>query len=218
VKNKIHWYDGFFYDKFIAPNQDLSFDIIEDFVSKEMTLLDIGCGTGRLLFKLKDKCLKFDGIDLSEKNINYAVNMLEKNPADNISFFHGDAADFLVNSDIKYDAAILTYVIHEVDEIDRVKLLNIISEKAEKIIIVDYLVPIQKGIMNFINGVVEFLAGKEHYRNFKSYVKNNGLDGLAEKTGLIKKMEIKNSPLTSHFVVFKKRSFTTNKKCKTCVR
>lgn len=204
MKNKKHWYDGLFYDKFIAPNQDLSFDIIEDFIEKDMKLLDVGCGTGRLSFRLKDKCRKIDGIDLSEKNIKFAKKKLGLNPADNLSFFLGDVVDYLKNGSGNYDAAVLTYVIHEVDEKDRVNMLRAISEKADKIIIVDYLVPIQRGIMNFINGIVEFLAGKEHYRNFNSYIKNRGVDGLAEKSGLVKKIEIKNSPMTSHFVILRK--------------
>lgn len=34
IENKNHWYDGLFYDKFIAPNQDKSYRIIKKIISR----------------------------------------------------------------------------------------------------------------------------------------------------------------------------------------
>ena len=70
--NKKHWYDGIFYDKVIAPNQDKAFRVAKDMMNKQSSVIDVGCGTGRLSFQLADKCKKVDGIDLSEKNIGVA--------------------------------------------------------------------------------------------------------------------------------------------------
>jgi 2-polyprenyl-3-methyl-5-hydroxy-6-metoxy-1,4-benzoquinol methylase len=72
ANNKYHWYDGWFYDTIIAPNQDKLFDQIKDLVAPHSTIIDVGCGTGRLEFALADKCKSVLGIDLSKNNINRA--------------------------------------------------------------------------------------------------------------------------------------------------
>ena len=51
-ENKNHWYDGLFYDKIIAPNQDRAFQIVKSLINKNSSVLDVGCGTGRLAFQL----------------------------------------------------------------------------------------------------------------------------------------------------------------------
>ena len=98
----------------------------------------------------------------------------------------------------------MTYVIHEVDEKERVNLLNEISFIADKIIIGDYLVPRSNGFWSLLNEVVEFAAGSEHYRNYKNYVANGGIYDLANKSSLKIINEIKNHPSTSHLVVMVK--------------
>ncbi len=69
VNNKNHWYDGKFYDILIAPNQDRAFNIAINLIKEQSSVIDVGCGTGRLSFQLKDRCKVVDGIDLSERNI-----------------------------------------------------------------------------------------------------------------------------------------------------
>jgi 2-polyprenyl-3-methyl-5-hydroxy-6-metoxy-1,4-benzoquinol methylase len=199
-----HWYDGWFYDLFIAPNQDKAYEKIKYYIPEGSSVLDAGCGTGRLCYQLNEKCNKIDGIDASEKNIiiakkNYAEKLHSK-----INFYHSDIKSFLEESKNKYDYAILSYVIHEINEIKRENILRLLSLYADKIIIVDYLTPHPKSFMGIINRSVEFLAGKTHNRNFKSYLKNDGLIGLSKKTGLEIIDEIKNNPKTSHIAVFRK--------------
>ncbi|MFH1198360.1 MAG: class I SAM-dependent methyltransferase [bacterium] len=204
IQNKNHWYDGWFYDKLIAPNQDKSFSILKSFVEENSTLLDVGCGTGRLAFQIADKCKKVIAIDLSSKNIEVAKRNLAANPASNIEFLHADIDSLLTKNEMKFNYSVLSYVIHEVDEEDREGILTSLIKISDKIILIDYLVPRPKTIWNFINEIVEFLAGKNHYMNFKSYVRNNGIAGLAEQTGLRITKQIKNCPGTTHFVVLTK--------------
>ncbi|MBE0551005.1 MAG: methyltransferase domain-containing protein [Ignavibacterium sp.] len=201
--DKNHWYDGWFYDRMIAPNQDRIFREIKKVLKPNSTIIDVGCGTGRFSFSVADKVKSVVGIDLSSKNIAKANHTLQKNPNNKISFLHTNLAN-LISQNNHYDYAVMTYVIHEVNPEERIALLKEMSQIADKIIIGDYLVPVNKGFWSALNVVVEYLAGKEHYTNFKDFVANYGLIRLAENAGLKISSEIKDKPVTSQLLVLSK--------------
>lgn len=201
MKDKKHWYDGKFYDRLIAPNQDRMFAQIKNLIPQYSKILDVGCGTGRLSFQLSNYCEKVVGIDLSSKNISVANSNLKNSSKKNVFFVHGDVKKIKNDISEKFDFAVITYVIHEVDDEERVKLLMEIKQVAENIIIGDYIVPTPNSLWGKLNVIVEYFAGKEHYNNFKSYVKNGGIDYLVKCAELKIVKEIKNEPSTSHLVV-----------------
>ena len=203
MRNKDHWYDGWFYDTVIAPNQDKLFGQIKDLVLPQSTIIDIGCGTGRLEFFLADKCKSLTGIDLSKRNITRANMSLLKRPDNKITFLHSDISE-IKSAGKHFDFAVLTYVIHEVNEDERIDLLKDISLVADKIIIGDYSVPRPQGPGGFLSETIEFIAGTEHYRNYKSYVANGGLAYLADKAGLKITNEILNHQSINLIVVLEK--------------
>ncbi len=200
IENKNHWYDGWFYDALIAPNQDRMFREIKNVIKSDSTIIDVGCGTGRFSFSVADKVQKVVAIDLSKKNIDKANKTLLKNPNTKISFRHTNLSK-LISQNLHFDYAVMTYVIHEVNPDERITLLKEMAQIADQIIIGDYLVPINKGFWNILNEVVEFLAGKEHYANFNNFSANKGLYGLADQAGLKILSEIKNKPATSQMLV-----------------
>lgn len=200
LENKKHWYDGWFYDLLIAPNQDRLFSEIRNLIEKNSAVIDVGCGTGRLSFFIEDKVSNMLGIDLSKKNIEKANQKLSRKPTNKISFLHTSVSK-LISQKFHYDYAVMTYVIHEVNEEERVKLLKEISFIADKIIIGDYHIIQKNFLWRWLNELVEFAAGKEHYKNYKNYIFNGGLKGLANKTDLKIIMEIENRPLTSHLLI-----------------
>jgi ubiquinone/menaquinone biosynthesis C-methylase UbiE len=204
VNNKDHWYDGLFYDRFIAPHQDASFDMLKDLIKDNSALLDAGCGTGRLAFRLADKCSKIVGVDLSERNISVAKTNLLKSSVQNIEFYHADINKFIAKSDTLFDYAVISYAIHEIDEENRELTLNSLSRMAKEIIIIDYLIPQPSTPLKILSEAVEFAAGWNHYRNYKSFMRNNGIEGLAKLNGLKIVREIKNAPLTSHIALLAK--------------
>ena len=114
MNDKKHWYDGYFYDKLIAPNQDKMFNIIRNLIPTNSTVVDIGCGTGRLSFQLSDQCKNVVGLDLSSKNIKVAESNLKTSSKINLSFVHGDIKKLQKESFEKFDFAVITYVIHEI--------------------------------------------------------------------------------------------------------
>jgi len=204
TQNKNHWYDGWFYDTIIAPNQDKLFSQIKNLIEEQKTIIDVGCGTGRLSFSLADRCKSILGIDLSKRNIDRANLTLNQRPDTKISFYHGNVSELHHNGLTHFDYAVLTYVIHEVNEEERINLLNEIARVADKIIIGDYLVPSPSGFNGFLSKFIEFIAGKEHYRNYKSYMANGGIYYLAKKAGLKITNEITNQPQTSHIAILVK--------------
>ena len=184
AKNKNHWYDGWFYDTLIAPNQDKLFGQIKDMIGQDSEIIDIGCGTGRFEFAIAGKCRSVLGIDLSERNIKRAKKNLFNSPDNKISFHHGNLTEIINEGGNHFDFAILTYVIHEVNKEERIDLLKQTAGIAEKIIIGDYVVPKPKGLPGFLSELIEFVAGREHYRNYKSYMADGGMVFLAESAGL----------------------------------
>ena len=184
AKNKNHWYDGWFYDTLIAPNQDKLFGQLRDMIGPDSEIIDIGCGTGRFEFAIAGKCRSVLGIDLSERNIKRAKKTLFNSPDNKISFHHGNLTEIINEGGNHFDFAILTYVIHEVNKEERIDLLKQTAGIAEKIIIGDYVVPKPKGLPGFLSELIEFVAGREHYRNYKSYMADGGMVFLAESAGL----------------------------------
>ena len=204
TENKYHWYDGWFYDTFIAPNQDKLFGQLKNLIEPDSRIIDVGCGTGRLAFALADNCKSVLGIDLSKRNIDRANITLHQRPNSKISFHHGNVSEINHEKQFHFDYAVLTYVIHEVNEEERLSLLKDIAQIADKIIIGDYIVPKPIGFEGHLSKLIEFLAGTEHYRNYKSYMANGGIYYLANKAGLKIIQEVKEQPSTNHIVVLAK--------------
>ena len=194
-KNKQHWYDGIFYDKIIAPNQKNLFKQIIDVLKVDSSVLDVGCGTGLFSFSATEKCESVLGIDLSIKNIEKANSNLQKKINEKLLFEH-TTIDELIQQNKHFDYAVMTYVIHEVNEEERIPLLNAIAKVTDIIIIGDYLIPQPRNYSAKMTEIIEFLAGREHYQNFKNYERNGGIHSLAKKAGLNIQQEIINETNT----------------------
>ena len=205
TRNKTHWYDGWLYDTIIAPSQDVLFGQIKTLIEPRSNIIDVGCGTGRLAFTLADHCQSVFGIDLSKKNIVRANLRLSSKPDDRISFHHLNLNEIPKGEQKYFDFAVMTYVIHEVNEDERINLLIEMAQVSNKIILGDYCVPRPKGYAGFISKTIEFLAGREHYRNYKTYMAKGGIHYLADAAGLKIMNEIKNQPSVSHIAVLVKK-------------
>lgn len=202
--NKKHWYDGWFYDRVIAKHQDRLFYQIIDLIEPGKDIIDVGCGTGRFGFLAAGKCRSILGIDLSERNIRRALETLSKKPDGKLSFMHNSVSEIISDSNRHFDYAVLTFVIHEVDEGERLNLLNEIFLLADKVIIGDYLIPQPQKLIKAANETVEFLGGREHYNNFKSYAAAGGILGLVKKGGYKAEKEIIENMSAMHLVIITK--------------
>jgi len=73
--------------------KDLVLNIAKKYSISQDTVLDLGCGTGSLLIKLKDCFSKLYGLDISENMIKKAKEKAKTNET-NIKFFHDDMVTF----------------------------------------------------------------------------------------------------------------------------
>ena len=204
IKNKKSWYDGKFYDKFIAPNQDTGFKRIYTLIPENSSVIDIGCGTGRLALQLANSCKSVTGVDISLKNINVAKTKLKSSYFDNVSFVHADANNLSLIESQKYDFTVFSYVLHEINDEHRLNLISKLKTLSNNIIISDYLVPLPKNLWGILTRGVEYLAGSDHYKNFIDYVNLGGIEYLVQKSGLKVIQEIKENSKTSHIVLLSK--------------
>ncbi len=186
--NKKHWYDGLFYSLVIDKGGVELRNKISNFIRKDSNVIDVACGTGELVFKLAGKCNQVVGVELSSKMFKFAKS---KNDYSNIKFYHMSAAN-LSNKFKKqeFDYAVISFALHEMSVEDRIKVLKQMKKVANELIIADFTAPLPKKFQSNIIRLVEFLAGKEHYTNHKSFMKQEGVKGLLKKLDLKVKKEI----------------------------
>ncbi|WP_319500815.1 class I SAM-dependent methyltransferase [uncultured Draconibacterium sp.] len=152
-------------------------------INKGDTVIDIACGTGAQLFELAAKAKSVTGVDLSESMVRYSTNNAKKQKVSNATFVVGDATDLRIFYQQKFDVAILSMALHQFDPDLHKIILGEIKKVAEKIVVLDYAVPLPKNYVGVGSKVAEFLAGIEHNRNFKSYSQAGGLATILPANG-----------------------------------
>ena len=149
-------------------------------------VLDICCGTGDQVFYYAKAGTMATGIDLNSNMLKLATRDKRKQALDNVSFQLADAQN-LSFKDNYFDYASISLALHETGRTVRD---NIISEmkrvvkKGGTLIFIDFQVPLPKNLLPCLVKAIEFLAGRNHFRNFKDYIKQGGLDAILKKNQL----------------------------------
>ncbi|MCG8411302.1 MAG: alpha/beta fold hydrolase [Bacteroidales bacterium] len=100
-------------------------------LKEDMTLLDIGCGTGKMTYELAQYIPKgkITGIDISEKQIESANSRIKKNKARNINFKTGNVLN-LEYSDETFDVVWChTLLMHLKEPVEALKEISRILKK-----------------------------------------------------------------------------------------
>jgi ubiquinone/menaquinone biosynthesis C-methylase UbiE len=147
-------------------------------IGANKSVIDIACGTGAQLFEIAGKSTKVTGVDLSESMIGFAIKTADKRGISNTDFRVGDATDLSIFQDNTFDFAILSLAIHQFSPDLHPPILSEMKRVAKEIILLDYAVPLPKNYVGYGSRVAEFLAGREHNRNFKKYYKLGGLNTI----------------------------------------
>jgi len=150
--------------------------IIYDITEPNATAVDIGCGTGELVFFLAPRLTKVIGLDINENVLKYSRKKMRGLEIDNVKFIEKDVndADFL--NKYQFDYAILSMVLHQFSTAEANQVLDSAKKVARYIILVDFSIPLPATIAGQGALLIEKIAGGEHYNNFKAYQKNNGLN------------------------------------------
>ena len=176
--------NGLIYRGFIDPVLSSYYGKVTSEINPGDIILDIASGTGSLAISISEIAGKVTGIDLSEEMVGIANRMAGKRNKDNIEFMMLDASDLTLFKEDDFNVAVTSMAIHQFDPILAVRILKEMQRIARKVIIMDYNFPIWRIIPRLVILAIERIAGGDHYRNFKSYNSEGGLDYYIKKAGL----------------------------------
>ena len=149
------------------------------------SVLDVGCGTGKLLETYADAGAMCSGIDLSEAMLAEARKLL----ADRADLRRGDATAMPFDDDT-FDLATCSLMIHELGpDIQRGVLSEMarVTKQDGRLLVVDYRIGslrLKGRILRGFSTVAERLAGSTHYGNWRRYMRAGGLPSVLADTGL----------------------------------
>ncbi len=171
-------YSARFYDSllspFIRPIRKRVIALVKRY--RYQSILDVCCGTGDQLKLLKQHGFDGEGIDLSDAMLQVAGR--GKHKADCIQ---QDATGMQYQNG-QFDLAMTTFSLHEKQHDTARKILEEmvrVTAGEGDILIVDYALSNKTSLLSkkLIYGI-EWIAGGEHYQNFKEYIEYGGLPKL----------------------------------------
>jgi len=179
------FYDGRIY----AGVMDRFLSGLHDFVAAQIDpgqrLLDAGCGTGSLLFRLSPTASQAVGVELSPAMVEFADKQAARQGMENISFVLGDITHILVDRpDGDFDIATAVMVLHEMPAEVRVPVLLELTRVADRVLCLDFRASMPWNLAGLRNRIFELAAGREHFSAFRDFQRREGLFGIAETAGL----------------------------------
>jgi ubiquinone/menaquinone biosynthesis C-methylase UbiE len=146
-------------------------------------VLDVCCGTGAQSFFYGRKGIVSWGIDLEPLMIEFAEKRRARLGLANTFFQRASAMD-LPFKDATFDHASISMGLHEKEGASRDRIITEMRRVVKKdgaLIIVDYRVPCPRNVYGYAVRAVEQIAGEEHFRCFRDFMANGGLDSLLRK-------------------------------------
>ena len=189
-KRKDHFYQGWLYHFLVDPLLRRVHRLVRSQVKPGSTLIDIGCGTGQLLFSLADVGSELVGVETSKRMWSFANRQARARGFNNVQILFGDGAKLESFSAGSFDYAIACMVLHEMDAGQRLPVLKEMQRLAPNVILVDYQVPPPVNLAVAMCRFIERLAGRRHFRNYTSFINGGGLLSLYETLGLTVQREI----------------------------
>ncbi len=147
-------------------------------------VIDIACGNGTLAFKYAPRASFVTGIDLSSEMINFARKRAEVKKIQNIEFFQLNAEDLRTFAAQEFDIASISMAVHQFSPAVAEKVLQEMKRIARYILIIDYQHPLPGGLSGRLTRIIEWMAGKEHNRNFGLFMNYGGVPGICSRCSL----------------------------------
>jgi ubiquinone/menaquinone biosynthesis C-methylase UbiE len=182
------WYDRLF-ESFNAGLWSIGIQMFPP--QEEMSVLDVGCGTGSQLSLFQQAGCKVFGIDTSPAMLEVARQRL----GDRAELYLGDASD-MPYPDRSFDLITSRMTLHEMPGAMRsavlIEMKRTLKENG-RILLVDFHpgpVRLPGGWLtkSIIVGV-EIAAGRRHFKNYRDFMSQKGLPALIAAHGLLVEKE-----------------------------
>jgi ubiquinone/menaquinone biosynthesis C-methylase UbiE len=143
-------------------------------------VLDVCCGTGAQVIEYGRRDIIATGVDIDPSMLKVALRNSMKQKLANVSFYLADATE-LPFTDNCFDYVSVSLGLHDKVRLTRYKVVSEMIRVARPdgtLVFIDYSMPPVSKIWNFLSRTVEFLAGGDHYKSFKDYIKRGGLEDI----------------------------------------
>jgi cyclopropane fatty-acyl-phospholipid synthase-like methyltransferase len=167
-------------DRVLSPLRKELVELIEE----GSTLLDVGCGTGDLLFQSAHKVCSGYGVDIDPAMIEYAESKTKENSMKHLCF---ECIDALEMAPRQFDIATSTLCLHELPKQKACDLLKFMVDNSKMVLVADYT-EAKSTLGKMSIEFDELISG--HYRNYKNYRKSGEIPFYAEEVGAIVHQEI----------------------------
>jgi ubiquinone/menaquinone biosynthesis C-methylase UbiE len=173
------------YGMFIDPLLNSSHTRAASLIKGNSNVLDVACGPGALTLMIaKIPGNRVTGIDLDPGMLREAERTLRRKAISNAGFLQMDATDLSQFDKKEFDVAVISLALHQFSPEAGLKVLQEMKRVSQRILIVDYSYPMEVRFYRWFTWMIEWFAGGDHFRNFKIYQRNGGMDTLLDKSGL----------------------------------
>jgi len=149
-------------------------------------VLDVCCGTGSQALQYARIGIIATGIDLDPRMIEVAERNRKKQGLGSVSFQTANALNLPFEDNI-FDYASISASLHEKERADRDKIISEMKRVVKKegtLVFTDYKGTLPRIPSSYLSTALEYIAGRDHWRCFKDYTEQGGLDGLLQKNNL----------------------------------
>src|SRR4030042_3413665 len=149
-------------------------------------VIDVCCGTGAQVLEYGRHGIIATGIDSSQDMLKIATRNRMRQKAVNVFFQLADATN-LPFPDGYFDYATVSFGLHDKEKPIRYQIISEMKRIVKQngaLILVDFQVPLPRNAWAVFARVIEFLAGGYHYRGFKDYLANGGLEDILKNHAL----------------------------------
>lgn len=156
-----------------------------------MTVLDVGCGTGAHLEAYIEAGAICTGIDASPSMLDQARSRIDRRATLRL----GDASD-LPFDDGSFDLVFTSLFLHELEPDTRSRVLREMVRVVDpngRILIIDYRegsLRLKGKLWRAFATVAERIAGADHYRNWRTFLGSGGVAGMLPAGTTITKSKI----------------------------
>jgi SAM-dependent methyltransferase len=146
------------------------------------SVLDVCCGTGAQAYEYARFGLTAVGIDLDPHMIDMTAHYGAKARDHRLNFYLADAADMPFPGG-SFDSASISLALHEKEaplQDAVISEMRRVVKKGGRLVFIDYNRHMPAMWLTIIHSI-EYLAGRRHYTNFRSYLAGGGLAAILQR-------------------------------------